>query len=282
MPAFFCFEAVLFVKWKQLHPNFHRQKGTAVMQRAAEIQHQNIILRGMEHVPNEGTSFPAVILFHGFTGNRLEPHRMFLKISRALEAKGIASFRFDFAGSGESDGDFEDMTLSSEVADAHAILDHVQKDSRIDPENISLLGLSMGGLVASLVAGDRADDVRRLVLMAPAGDWMKAIVSQVAGQQVSQEQSVYDHGGNLVGRAFAEDLENLDTYPRAGQYKGDVLLIHGSEDETVPPQVSGEYRDRAYGSNADVHIIEGADHTFNGHEWEQEVIRLILSFLTEK
>lgn len=252
------------------------------MQKAIEVKHQGKVLRGMEHVPDEGTSFPAVILFHGFTGNRLEPHRIFLKISRALEAKGIASFRFDFLGSGESDGNFEEMTLSSEVAEAHTILEHVKKDSRIDAERVSLLGLSMGGLVASLIAGNRPDDVQRLILMAPAGDSMKKIVEQVAEQQGTEDQTVYDHGGNLVGLAFADDLKDLDTYPQAGRYKGNVLLIHGSKDPTVPPKVSYEYRDLAYGENADVHIIEGADHTFNSHLWEQEVIRLVLSFLAEQ
>lgn len=249
------------------------------MQKAIEIKHQGKTLRGMEHVPDEGEGFPAVILFHGFTGNRLEPHRMFLKISRILEANGIASFRFDFLGSGESDGNFEEMTLSSEIVEANEILDFVKKDSRVDPEKTSLLGLSMGGLVASLVAGSRPDDVYRLVLMAPAGDWMKVIVQQTSELHVSEKQAIYDHGGNLVGRAFAEDLKTLDTYPHAGRYKGNVLLIHGSKDLAVPPKVSEEYRDLAYGKNTDVHIIEGADHTFNSHRWEQEALRYILSFL---
>lgn len=252
------------------------------MQKAIEINHHGTILRGMEHVPAaEGKKYPAVILFHGFTGNRLASHRMFLKISRALEDRQIASFRLDFSGSGESDGNFEDMTLSTEVAEAHTIFDHVKEDPRIDAEQISLLGLSMGGLVASLVAGDCPQDVHRLALMAPAGDWMKRIVAQVSEQQLVDGQTMYDHGGNLVGRGFAEDLHNLDTYPQARRYRGPVLLIHGSKDETVPPSVSDEYCAQAYGDRGEVHRIQGADHTFNSHSSEQEVLRLILSFLAD-
>ncbi|HET7581025.1 MAG TPA: alpha/beta fold hydrolase [Bacillales bacterium] len=245
------------------------------MQKAVELEHNDMVLRGMEHIPDKGTSFPAVILFHGFTGNRLEPHRLFLKISRALASRGIASFRFDFAGSGESDGDFEDMTLSAEVSDAHAILDHVKQDPRIDSEKVSLLGLSMGGLVASLVAGDRPNDIDRLILMAPAGDWMKKIADE---RQAETGKEVYDHDGNLVGRGFAEDLKSLDTYPRAANFDGKVLLIHGSEDRSVPAEVSHQYQQQSYGTNAAVRIIEGADHTFNRHSWEQDVIRHVCSF----
>ncbi|MCL6627130.1 MAG: hypothetical protein K6T68_11175, partial [Alicyclobacillus shizuokensis] len=56
------------------------------MQRAVELVSHGATLRGMEHIPDQAAeTYPAVLLFHGFTGNRLEPHRMFLKISRMLE-----------------------------------------------------------------------------------------------------------------------------------------------------------------------------------------------------
>jgi len=138
-------------------------------------------LRGMEHIPEKSLDekVPAVILFHGFTGTKLEPHRLFLKISRALEKQGIASFRFDFLGSGESDGDFEEMTVSKEIEEAHAIVDFVKRDGRIDPSRIYLLGLSMGGLVASVVAGERPNDVAKLILMAPAGNMYELITETI-------------------------------------------------------------------------------------------------------
>ena len=87
----------------------------------------------------------------------------------------MASFRFDFLGSGESDGNFEEMTASKEIAEANTILNFVKKDPRIDPNQVSLLGLSMGGLVASVLAGDRPDDIRRLALLAPAGNMYEII-----------------------------------------------------------------------------------------------------------
>jgi predicted alpha/beta-fold hydrolase len=61
------------------------------LQKSIEIEHKGQILRGMQHIP-EGNNLPAVILFHGFTGTKLEPHRFFLKISRALEMKGNRFF----------------------------------------------------------------------------------------------------------------------------------------------------------------------------------------------
>ncbi|WP_067934746.1 alpha/beta hydrolase family protein [Alicyclobacillus kakegawensis] len=250
------------------------------MQRAVELVSHGATLRGMEHIPDQAAEkYPAVLLFHGFTGNRLEPHRMFLKISRMLEDIGYASFRFDFMGSGESDGNFEDMTLSTEVADAHRMVDWVKQHPKVDAKRVVLLGLSMGGLVASLVAGDRPDDVWRLILMAPAGNMPGIVRSIESSQAVQPDAEVFDHAGNLVGRAFADDLRGLDVFPRAARYRGPVLLIHGEKDETVPYQVSEQYRDLAYGDCASIHIVPDANHTFDGHAWENEVLAAIRGFL---
>lgn len=254
------------------------------MQKAIELTCNGFVLRGMAHIPERASDekLPAVILFHGFTGNKLEPHRMFVKISRALEKLGFAVFRYDFSGSGESDGDFEQMTVSGEIAEAHAILDAVQNDPRVDATQISLIGLSMGGLVASVLAGDRPQDVHKLVLMAAAGNMYDIIKDTVDAYLAYPDLQVVDHDGNLVGRAFAEDLKTLDVFTRAKSYDGDVLLIHGTKDDTVPYDVSLKYQELSYGGRAKLHSIEDADHTFNRYEWETEVIDSICQFIGEK
>ncbi len=251
------------------------------MQNAITLVHNGMTLRGMEHIPDAQSQqpVPAAILFHGFTGTKLEPHRMFLKISRALEHRGMASFRYDFSGSGESDGDFENMTLSGEVAEAHAILDSVRADPRVDASRVSLIGLSMGGLVASFVAAERPNDVHRLVLLAPAGSMPEYVRTMASHPDVDVSRGYFDHDGNLVGLAFAADIAAVDPFERAKAYTGNVLIVHGTGDETIPYQVSQTYKDRVYGDRAELRLLEGADHTFNKIEWEQEVIQSICSFL---
>ncbi len=240
----------------------------------------------MEHIPDllsEGSTeekVPAVILFHGFTGDKLEPHRMFLKISRALEAKGISSFRFDFSGSGESDGNFEDMTVSNEIAEAKRILEYVQSHERIDQTRISLLGLSLGGMIAGTVAGDLPDEIQRLVLLAPAGNMSEIVANMVRQVGADMSMPYFDRAGDLVGRNFAIDIQAIDGFTRAKRFQKPVLLIHGTNDMTIPYTVSLRYRDEVYNENASVHLIEGADHTFNGHTWESEVIETVTAFLT--
>lgn len=253
------------------------------MQKAVELVVRGKTLRGMEHVPEQNRGLlPAVILFHGFTGTKVEPHRFFVKISRLLEEMGIASFRFDFLGSGESDGNFEDMTLYTEMEEAQVILDWVRRDERIDPNRVSVLGLSMGGLVASLLAGERPQEVKRLALLAPAGNMEQLIMYAMTTYGVDERTEVFDYSGNLVGRGFPASLHNLDTFERAKGFAGPVLIVHGAQDETVPYQVSQQYQELAYGGRAVLKVLDGADHTFNSTPWEQAVFDAMRDFFTDE
>ncbi|MQY76454.1 MAG: alpha/beta hydrolase, partial [Spirochaeta sp.] len=68
----------------------------------------------------------------------MESSFLFVRFSRLLMANNLASVRFDFLDSGESDGDFEKMTLSSEIEDGFDILDYFSALPEIDRRRIFL------------------------------------------------------------------------------------------------------------------------------------------------
>lgn len=251
------------------------------MQKAIEIVSQGKVLRGMLHTPqNISGKIPAVILFHGFTGNSMEPHFIFVKLSRYLEKIGIASVRFDFAGSGESDGDFVDMTLSNELSDAHNILDFVKTLDFIDNKRIGLIGLSMGGTIASMLAGQRPLEIKSLCLLAPAGTIADIISERYVGERLPEmtEKGWLDIGGLALGLNMLKDISNIDIYQRSAGFDKNVLIIHGELDETVPIKASEMYLD-IYGYRAKLHIIKGGDHLFSSLKIESETIEKTAEFL---
>src|SRR5208337_4739124 len=121
-------------------------------------------LVGMVHVPAQARPLPAVVMYHGFTGHHMESHLLYVKIARALAKAGIGSLRFDFRGSGNSEGNFSKMTVSSEIDDAMVALDFLSGQSWVDDERIGILGLSLGGGIAAVVSG-RDDRVKATVLL---------------------------------------------------------------------------------------------------------------------
>ena len=137
-------------------------------------------------------------------------------MAKRLETAGIAVYRFDFMESGESDGDFSDMSVSTELEDAHAILNYVRSLEYIDSKRIGVLGMSMGGCVASHVAGLRPHDIQSFA--DPTRwfySWTWLEMDFYLGKQITEEirESSYLPWGTLqVGMKFFTQDINLHVY----------------------------------------------------------------------
>ncbi len=232
---------------------------------------------GMLHLPEGKGKVPAVALCHGFTGNRIEAHRLFVKMARLLAANGIAALRFDFRGSGESEGDFEQVTVSSEITDALAALDFLRKQPEIDPERIGLLGLSLGGCVATCAAA-RDQRVRALVLWAAVAD-LSGFEQRLdpTARDLLEKQGWLDFGGWKVSKAFYEDTTRVAPLREALRYDGAVLIVHGGNDPVVPVDHAHRYH-AAFQCTKRLHIIPVADYTFARLSWEEEVMKVSLEW----
>src|SRR5437879_12731568 len=84
---------------------------------------------------------------HGFLSNKNS--RTNKTLTELLLPQGIASFRFDFFGQGESEGPFERITVSLAVSQVLAALDLMHSKGY---RKLALVGSSFGGLVSILVA----------------------------------------------------------------------------------------------------------------------------------
>lgn len=255
------------------------------MQKAVEITYSGRTLRGMMHIPdNSNGKVPMVAIFHGFTGNKMEPHFIFVKLSRALEKAGIGSVRFDFYGSGESDGDFSEMTFSGELEDARQILNFIKQQPTTDLNRIGVLGLSMGGAIAGVLANEYKDDVKALVLWAPAFNIPEAMTNRENNRfgDTMEKYGFVDIGGLALSKNFVEDIIRLNIFELSKGYKNNVLIVHGTNDTVVEYKVSDRILNEVYGSNARRVTIENADHTFNNLEWEKTAINESVEFFKKE
>jgi len=248
-----------------------------------ESKGQQIV--GMIHLPSGRGRFPAALLLHGFTGAKSETHRMYVKLSRQLAAHGIASLRFDFRGSGDSAGEFEELTLRSEVTDTLEALRFLLRHKRIHSRRLALVGLSFGAAVASYVVGRERSRFQSLVLWAPVAEGTGILDDLSTPEAVVSlaQTGVADYGGNRVGVGFIRQFAEMKPLREVSKAKCPVLLIHGDEDETVPKHHSDLYERALHNAKRMVKkvIIPGANHTFNRLPWEHRVLTETVDWLSE-
>lgn len=238
-------------------------------------------LYGMLHLPEGSVPAPGVVFCHGFTGNRIEAHRLFVKAARWLARRGIAAMRFDFRGSGESEGDFEEMTVSGEIEDALSAISFMRSLPEVDGRRIGMIGLSLGGCVTACAASRDGNITSIALWSAVSRPW--ELFRTAWGDSIPQmeEKGWVDIGGLKLGKDFIEDLKRIDPLSEIEGYKGSVLIIHGSEDLAVPLANAQDYYEKVRGERR-LYIVQGADHVFSRVDWEEEVIKLTADWFVER
>jgi len=221
------------------------------------------------------------ILFHGFTSDRgYTPTALLTQLAQKLRAIGVGTVRFDFNGCGHSEGDFANMTVLNEIADAQAVLTAVQ--TRLAPQRIDLLGHSQGGVVASMLAGYNADLIHKLVLMAPAATLKDDALAGHTRGLVYDPQHIPAQlplgNGKTLGGFYLRTAQHLPIYETAQNFAGPVCLIHGDADQIVAYSASQRY-DAIY-PHSTLHLLSGASHSLDGAA-RDDVLRLATDFIAD-
>ena len=237
-------------------------------------------LRGVIHRPASVRRAPGVVFFHGFTGDRMESHWLFVKCARALARAGVASLRFDFFGSGESDGTFREATLPGEIEDARAAVNFFRRQKGIHRDRVGFLGLSLGGAIAAVVApGAHA---KALVLWSALAypHELRALSERVT-KPLSDGTGAREYSGHIVSARFLEAFDRVDPLRAIRRFKQPTLIIHPGRDELLPLRHPAAFFRAAGARIKEKIIVPGADHTYTSAAWEQEVISRTVSWFAK-
>lgn len=113
--------------------------------RALVVQGPAGPLAGELVLPTGEGPFPSVLLVAGSgpqtRDEKVAGHRPFLVLSDHLARAGIASFRHDKRGVGQSGGDFASASISDFAQDAGAAFDAMAGLPEVDPARIAMLGV---------------------------------------------------------------------------------------------------------------------------------------------
>ena len=126
------------------------------------------------------------------------------------------------------EGDFENLTLSGQIRLVQNIID---KDKR---KKFGLIGSSMGGYLASLIAQTR-DSVKALYLMAPGFNFLNRWRETLNLSKSTQDLiPVFHYRYNkevLLNTYLFRDAETWESLPF--ERKVPTLIVHGLHDTTV-------------------------------------------------
>jgi pimeloyl-ACP methyl ester carboxylesterase len=275
--------------------------------RAFTLQSGDETLVAIEH------SAPApralrLLFLHGWTGYRTGPHQMLARASRHFQEREYSGLRFDFAGRGDSSGEASLATLATMANDARAAIRFLRAQD--GDARIILVGLCSGCEVAFAVADEpgvaglalwsapvfaagqsseriakkRARHLKDYArkLLRPA-TWGKALSGKVDVKSVQK----------VIGQGGGEEFKNEES-DAAGQlpigWRADAmarfedvhlpsLLVYGTADPTTTEALAwhrGQLR-----MAPTVHLVEGANHSYYGINWETEVFHVTEKWLEQ-
>ena len=214
----------------------------------------------------DGPTTQLAVLCHGFlSGKNSTTNRT---LTRLLNERGLATFRFDFFGQGNSDGPFENITTSLALHQAEAALDLVAARGYA---RIGLVGSSFGGLVAILTAAQRRDIVC-LALKCPVVDFAEELRVTLGPEELVRWQAT-DTIPNIMGGPdrirlrydFYEDCFRQIAYGPAERITVPTLVVQGEKDECVPLHQSRRLYHALKGLKR-LDLLPDADHQFTRRE----------------
>ncbi len=219
---------------------------------------------------------PTVLFLGGFRSDMTGTKALFLE--DWCRAQGRAFVRFDYSGHGASGGRFEDGSIGDWAADAAAVLATIAGPA-------VLVGSSMGGWIALLLARQMPHRIAGLVTIAAAPDftedlmwkgWNDASRARLMAEGVVHEPSDYGDPYPITRRLIEDGRRNL-VLRGPLELPFPVRMLQGSADTDVPQAHALRLFDHASGPDIRLTLVRGADHRFS----PPDCLSLIAAAVTE-
>ena len=236
------------------------------------IEHDSIPLHAKLDFPQAGSfcsaeesgeKYPMVILVHGYTGHMEERH--ILAVSDALTGIGFAVLRVEMYGHGESGGSFRDHTILKWMSEAMTVIDYAR--GLEFATDLFLAGHSQGGLLTMLAGAMKRDALRAIIALSPAtmipDGAREGSLLDMTFDPENIPDILYTPDGRELSGNYVRAAQMVQVEPAVRAYHGNVLLVHGDGDETVP--VSCSVSAAAMYENAQLQIIHGDTHCYDHH-----------------
>ena len=200
----------------------------------------------------------GIIFIHGLNSemNGLKA----LTVEKYARKNNLKFIRFDCRGHGNSEGEFEEFTISDWRKDLLDIIDNVAIGPQI------LIGSSMGGWLMMLAAKARPQRIKGMIGLAAAPDFGKDLYSALNKKNKKEintkgitKYSSYGFSYYLTKKFFIEAEKNR-VLKKPFRYTKPLVLIHGLKDDIVKEDVPRKILKKTTGKNVNIFYLKESDH----------------------
>jgi dienelactone hydrolase len=226
-------------------------------------------------IPPLAARAPGIVLSHGHGRSRLEllPHADF------LHHAGFAVLAFDYRYRGASGGAAVTMGLR-EQDDLRAAIDYLAARQEVDRARIGVLGMSMGAVVAILVAA-RDERVRAVVAECPYSGHEAIMTRALRHYFRLPSFPLAPLAHRLIEWRLGERLDVPRAVDRVGEIAPrPIFVIADERDAVIGWDESKRVFDAARGPKR-FWLVPGADHACGWQAAGEEYERRVLAFLGE-
>jgi exosortase A-associated hydrolase 2 len=216
-------------------------------------------LFGVLHEANGKPKKEGFVFCAPFAEEKLWAHRVMVNYARTLADSGYAVLRFDYMGNGDSEGDFEECTITTMLSDTECAINKFK--NRVQGlEAINLLGLRFGATIASIYA-DEKPDVNNLILWEPIVNGLSymremlrinlttqsAIYKEIrhnteALVQLLKDGSTVNVDGYEITWPLYAQIASIDLLNRQHNFESRVLITQISRKEGVVSPAFGKLK----------------------------------------
>lgn len=201
-----------------------------------------------------------------------------LALDAFAEARGLAMLRFDYSGTGSSEGAFEEGTLDRWIGEAEALVDALTCGPLV------VAGSSMGAWIALHLALRRPGRVSALVGIAAAPDftdWGYEPGQKTALERDGRIELPNRYGGQpqVTTLGFWRSGQELRLLGSEIAVRCPVRLVHGDRDEEVPLEVAVRLKDAVRSADVQLLVVKGGGHRLSAPREIDAILRAVDSLL---
>lgn len=174
-------------------------------------------LYGVIHLPKSESKKEGVVLCYPFGQEYMRAHRAYRQISNLLSRKGYNVLRFDYRGTGDSSGYMESVGPDDWIEDIFTATSEMKEQFHL--QQVALVGLRLGALLASTAVSKKPQHFSRLVLWDPVtsgGAYKAELLENIASptadpwNYVDKEDQTIHFNGFPLTSLFMEQLSHYN------------------------------------------------------------------------